>query len=748
MSEAKFSIAKLNGCNWQTWKVRVEMLLARDDLWGIVEDALPDEAGRTEEWKKNDRKAKATIILLLEDSQLSLVKNCVFARDTFNALKSYHQKTTRSVRVSLLKKLCASNLAENGNIENHLREFDDLFDRLDAAGTTLDKDTKICMLLRSLPVSYDGLVTALDSRSDDDISLDVVKSKLVDEYNRQLERKGSGSVKIEKAMRSAEGKSTGDFRTCHFCKKAGHIKRNCRKFLATQKKEGDSSSASGSGSGKAKAAQSESRGVAFVVGDGKSCSWVIDSGASAHMTNDRSFFDSLEEFSGGFITMADGKKTQILGEGSGVVFGVDGSGETMKIEVNEVKFVPGLSTSLISVGKLAQKNFRVSFDNDGCEIVAAGGAVVATGFRHGGLYYLRVAEASLAASVNRHKVDCQHQWHRRLGHRDWAAAERLLKEDLATGIKVSDCGLRIVCECCLESKSARLPFNPVVERKSARILDIVHTDLCGPMDNETPSGNRYAMAITDDFSRFTVTYLLKHKSEAAGIIKEYVKWVENLFGRKPSVIRSDGGGEFINKELRSFYKQQGIQSQYSAPYSPQQNGVAERKNRSLTEMATCMLVDAGMEKRFWGEAMLTATYIQNRLPSRSIQKTPHELWWGRKPDLSHIRVFGSQAYVHVPDTKRKKLDSKARKLTFVGYAMEQKAYRFVDLETDRITVSRDARFIEMDNGSTSVEVSAEMKKKTESVKEKEEVIDLIPFKEEKGEVFDETDEDYYEAEVA
>lgn len=180
MSEAKFSIAKLNGSNWQTWKVRVEMLLSRDDLWNIVENALPEEANRTEEWKKNDRKAKATIILLLEDSQLSLVENCVFARDTFNALKSYHQKTTRSVRVSLLKKLCASNLVENGNIENHLREFDDLFDRLDAAGTTLDKDTKICMLLRSLPASYAGLVTALDSRSDDDISLDAVKSKLVD----------------------------------------------------------------------------------------------------------------------------------------------------------------------------------------------------------------------------------------------------------------------------------------------------------------------------------------------------------------------------------------------------------------------------------------------------------------------------------------------------------------------------------------------------------------------------------------
>lgn len=344
------------------------------------------------------------------------------------------------------------------------------------------------------------------------------------------------------------------------------------------------------------------------------------------------------------------------------------------------------------------------FDNDGCEIVNAESAVVATGSRHGGLYYLRVSEASLSASESRHRVDCQHQWHRQLGHRNWAAAERIVKENLATGMKVSDCGLRLVCECCMQGKSARLPFPPVVDRKSARILDIVHTDLCGPMENVTPSGNRYAMTIIDDFSRFTVTYLLQRKSEAAGIIQDYVKWVENHFGRKPGFVRSDGGGEFNNHELRKFYKQHGIQPQFTTPYSPQQNGVAERKNRSLTEMATCMLIDAGMEKRFWGEAMLTATYLQNRLPSRSIQKTPHELWWGRKPDLAHLRVFGSPAYVHVPDTKRKKLDNKATRLTFIGYAMEQKAYRFVDLDTDIITVSRDARFIELGNGSSSVEV--------------------------------------------
>uniref|UniRef100_A0A182PX86 DUF4219 domain-containing protein n=1 Tax=Anopheles epiroticus TaxID=199890 RepID=A0A182PX86_9DIPT len=135
MGDLKFAIEKLHGSNWQTWSVRIEMLLTRDDLWEVVEQDVPDEAARTAAWKAKDRKAKATIILLIEDSQLPLVKNAVCAHDVYSALKQYHQKTTRSVRVSLLKKLCATNLAENGNLEDHLRIFDDLFDRLEALRT-------------------------------------------------------------------------------------------------------------------------------------------------------------------------------------------------------------------------------------------------------------------------------------------------------------------------------------------------------------------------------------------------------------------------------------------------------------------------------------------------------------------------------------------------------------------------------------------------------------------------------------
>lgn len=346
---------------------------------------------------------------------------------------------------------------------------------------------------------------------------------------------------------------------------------------------------------------------------------MIDSGASAHMCKDRSFFTSLRKFTGGHITLANGKETEIGGEGSGVVYGVDGNEEPMKINMSAVKFVPGLATNLISVGKLAEKKFSVVFGKDSCSILDADCEVIATGTCHGGIYYLRLAEEeeSMVAADRQHNVDCQHQWHRRLGHGDWASVERIFKEKLATGMEVTDCGQRLVCECCEEGKSNNIP--PVFDRKAAQVLDVMHVNLCGPMGTVTPSGNRYIVTIVDGFSQFTVTYLVKHKSQAVSRIKRYVRWVEDLFGRKPRVVSLDGGGELNSRELRNFCKAEGIRTRYTTA----SKCLARWKIESLVEMATCMLDDGNLGKRFWGEAMLTASYLQNRMPSGSVQSTSH-----------------------------------------------------------------------------------------------------------------------------
>lgn len=156
------------------------------------------------------------------------------------------------------------------------------------------------------------------------------------------------------------------------------------------------------------------------------------------------------------------------------------------------------------------------------------------------------------------------------------------------------------------------------------------------------------MTIIDDFSRYTHVYLLQHKSEAARKIQEFVEEMKTQFGKKPKIIRSDRGGEYTSKALTDYYEKEGIKAQFAVPYNPQQNGVAERKNRSLVEMTRCMLTDADLDKKLWGEALTTANYLQNILPSFAVSKTPFELWYGIKSNYIHLKVFGCNAWIQTP----------------------------------------------------------------------------------------------------
>lgn len=242
---------------------------------------------------------------------------------------------------------------------------------------------------------------------------------------------------------------------------------------------------------------------------------------------------------------------------------------------------------------------------------------------------------------------------------------------------------------------SRDSFPKASKSRASEVGELVHSDLGGPMEVATPRGNRYYMVLVDDYSRYSVVYLLQHKSDAEVKIREYCNMMKNQFGRFPKCIRSDGGGEYSGSALKKFFADNGIVHQMSAPYSPQQNGVAERKNRHLKEMMRCMLAESSLEKKFWGEAINTANYLQNRCPSSSIVGTPYELWNRKKPSYSHLKIFGSEAYVHVPKEKRRALDVKSVKLVFVGYEEGRKAYRFLDVQTGHITISRDAKFLEL-----------------------------------------------------
>jgi hypothetical protein len=213
---------------------------------------------------------------------------------------------------------------------------------------------------------------------------------------------------------------------------------------------------------------------------------------------------------------------------------------------------------------------------------------------------------------------------------------------------------------------------------------------------ESIGGCKYYVSFIDDHTRKVWVYFVKHKGEVFQHFLNFKTMVEKEKGVSIKCLRSDGGGEYFSKEFSEYLKEHGIQRKYSCSYSPQQNGVAERKNRHIVKITRAMLNEKNLSNYFWAKAVATTVYIMNRTPTTTVHgMTPEEKFTSKKPDVSHFRVFGCITYVHVPNEKRSKLDPKVEKCIFIGYSLEQKGYRCFNLSTRTLQVSRDVVFNEM-----------------------------------------------------
>ena len=279
-------------------------------------------------------------------------------------------------------------------------------------------------------------------------------------------------------------------------------------------------------------------------------------------------------------------------------------------------------------------------------------------------------------------------WHLRLSHIGFSTMKRVVKCGMIA-CNIKNYGK---CETCVKAKMIKKPF-PSVER-SSNLLDLIHSDLCELNGVLTRGGKMYFLTFIDDFSRYTYVFLLKHKDETFDAFKLYKLEVENQLNKKIKVLRSDRGGEYFSNEFNTFCEENGIIHECTAPYTPQHNGVAERKNRTYLEMINSMLVFSKLNFNLWGEALLTACHILNRIPMKKNEISPYELWKGRKPNIGYFKVWGCLAYCKKNEPNRTKLGSRAIKCAFVGYANNSKAYRLLDLESNIVIESREVEFFE------------------------------------------------------
>ena len=237
----------------------------------------------------------------------------------------------------------------------------------------------------------------------------------------------------------------------------------------------------------------------------------------------------------------------------------------------------------------------------------------------------------------------------------------------------------------------KTPFSGIMER-ATDLLEIIHTDVCGPMNVEARGGYRYVLTLTGDLSRYGYIYLMKHKSETFEKFKEFQSEVENQRDRKIKCLRSDRGGEYLSHEFGTHLRKCGIVSQLTPPGTPQRNGMSERRNRTLLDMVRSMMSLTDLPLSFWGYALETTTFTLNRAPSKSVETTPYELQFGKKPKLSFLKVWGCDAYVK--KLQPEKLEPKAEKCVFIGYPKETIGYTFYLRSECKIFVAKNGSFLE------------------------------------------------------
>ena len=419
--------------------------------------------------------------------------------------------------------------------------------------------------------------------------------------------------------------------------------------------------------------------------------WYLDNGASNHMTGDPAKFKELNRNITGKVRFGDGSAVEIMGKGS-VLFQCKDKSQWL---LHEVYYIPRLKSNLVSLGQLIEVGHSVSLDDDFLEVVdkVSGKLVIRVERLVNRLYKIELKLADpvcLMGSIG----EPAWLWHARLGHVNFKALKMLVEKNMAAGVPMVDHPEQ-VCHGCLAGKQTRSSFPRSTSFRAEKPLQLVYVDLCGPISPPTPAGNKYFMLLVDDHRRWMDVSMLKCKDQAVDVFVRYKAEMQNQTGEKIKMLRSDRGGEFLSKLFAGVCEEARIKRQMTAPYTPQQNGLVERRNRSIMEMARSMLKSMKLPGKFWGEAVRHAVYLLNRLPTRPMgEKTPFEAMNGRKPRLGHLKVFGCLAHAKQTTPHLKKLEDRSQKLVYFGVEEGSKAHRLYDPVQNKIVVSRDTVFEE------------------------------------------------------
>ena len=549
------------------------------------------------------------------------------ARTLWDKLENLYASKSGNNKLFMLKKMMALRYKDGTSVADHVSEFQSCLTPLLNMGVKLDDEIIGLWLLATLPDSWETLrVSLINSSPNGIITLEIAKKGVLNEEVRRrsqgsssqsdilvTEDRGRSKDKGGKHRDKSRSKSRSRFKNveCYHCGKKGHIKKNCHQWRRENRGGGDRHERKEDEKSE-RVATTTSDDDLLVIRDENminlACdemSWVIDTGASLHVTSQKEFFTSYTSGDFGVLKMGNDGSVKVVGKGDVGLVTNNGT----KLTLRDVRHAPDIRLNLISAGKLDDEGFCNTF-SEGQWKLTKGSLVVARGTKRSNLYLMQASTSSATVNVTENDSSTE-LWHRRLSHMSEKGLSCLAKKNLLSGLKSATLKN---CAHCLAGKQKRVSFKRHPPSRKSELLELVHSDVCGPLKVRSHGGALYFVTFIDDCSRKLWVYALKTKDQVLDVFKQFQASVERQTGKKLKCIRTDNGGEYRGP-FDEYCRSQGIRHQKTPPKTPQLNGLAERMNRTLIERVRCLLYDAKLPRVFWAEALFTVAHVINLSPS-------------------------------------------------------------------------------------------------------------------------------------
>lgn len=666
------NLPRLNGKNYMSWKEMMDLLL---EVRGL-KSAIEQQDGRAVE-VVIDLQARLLILETLDESHRAQVRGCSTAREIFARLKLIYNDTSAANVYRLLLKYYRYEKKAEDSMSEHIGRMDEMRNQLADLGEKQSEQVYQVALIGSLPSEYSSIMEIWELTHKDMRTTPNLVSRLL-KREEDLKKNGDHQALVTRQARPKLTKDEIDEKKkitkCKACGKVGHWYRECPSRGVNDKTSPNQSSGRGTAAMTVRepVQGNQVHEISFCVTDelGLKDSWISDSGASAHMCNNLSWFEDIELFDKGrHCVVGDGNKVEIKGIGNISI--VCGEGKTaMYGKLHGVLYMPDLATNLFSIGAAGEKGNKTSFDQNSCVVTrGSDGQVLVKGTKEKGMYVLSMrARAAKHHALAAKDVMTLTQFHRILGH---ASSERVRKLLRSVGIEPRG-SLDIECSDCPEGKGRRAshPSRNVEADKPG----VVHVDLSG-VNKVALNDFAYYLLAKDMFTEFVMAYFCKTKAEVPQVLARLCIDFENLSGFQIRELHTDNGTEFINKVTRLLCLKEKITHVTSAPYCPQQNGRIEREMQTITQSARTMLRASTLPIELWKEAISCAVYIKNRLPTSKSEVTPLERFTKMKPKIDHLVEFGVPVHIIVNDKYLSKWDSRTEPGFIVGYTSRTNTYR-------------------------------------------------------------------------